>query len=313
MPGPVISKPSVFPDWVKPENASVFDPAYRTPIRALVKFLGLDDPQQIMAVGTALEPPGGEVGGILGQLAEKFPRLAKAIKAYHGSPHDFEKFSTEQIGTGEGAQVYGHGLYFAENEGVARSYRAALAQQGWTDRTAGEALYDHLAERGIKIGDKVPFGPNQTLYSREDLASGFGSGRFKMLDLSTGLQQAVTARMPKGKMYEVSIHADPEHFVDWDKPLAQQSPHVQAAAQRAGIQPGDLNDWHNDLHNGGDRALAAQGIPGIKYLDQGSRLTAVGTRNYVVFDDKLIDIMRKYGVLLPLTGAGAQAAQQEGR
>lgn len=35
----------------------------------------------------------------------------KGITAYHGSPHDFDKFSLEHIGKGEGAQAYGHGLY----------------------------------------------------------------------------------------------------------------------------------------------------------------------------------------------------------
>jgi hypothetical protein len=50
------------------------------------------------------------------------------FKAYHGSPHDFDKFSLSKIGTGEGAQAYGHGLYFAEKEGVAKSYRDALAK-----------------------------------------------------------------------------------------------------------------------------------------------------------------------------------------
>ena len=34
-----------------------------------------------------------------------------------------------RIGTGEGAQAYGHGLYFAGNEGVARSYRDALSSE----------------------------------------------------------------------------------------------------------------------------------------------------------------------------------------
>jgi hypothetical protein len=51
----------------------------------------------------------------------------KGIKAYHGSPHDFERFDLSKIGTGEGAQAYGHGLYFAESEGVAKAYREALA------------------------------------------------------------------------------------------------------------------------------------------------------------------------------------------
>ena len=53
-------------------------------------------------------------------------QVRKGIKAYHGSPYDFDRFSTEQIGTGEGAQAYGQGLYFAGNEDVARGYRDAL-------------------------------------------------------------------------------------------------------------------------------------------------------------------------------------------
>ena len=51
---------------------------------------------------------------------------AKGISAYHGSPYDFEKFDLTKIGTGEGAQAYGHGLYFAENPAVAEDYRKQL-------------------------------------------------------------------------------------------------------------------------------------------------------------------------------------------
>ena len=46
---------------------------------------------------------------------------------HHGSPHDFERFSTEKIGTGEGAAAYGWGLYFAENRKVAEGYHERLA------------------------------------------------------------------------------------------------------------------------------------------------------------------------------------------
>lgn len=42
--------------------------------------------------------------------------------AWHGSPHVFDRFSTDYIGTGEGAQSYGWGLYFTDKEGIARSY-----------------------------------------------------------------------------------------------------------------------------------------------------------------------------------------------
>lgn len=51
----------------------------------------------------------------------------QGIRAYHGSPHDFDAFDMSAIGTGEGAQAYGHGLYFAESEGVARSYKDNLS------------------------------------------------------------------------------------------------------------------------------------------------------------------------------------------
>jgi hypothetical protein len=44
--------------------------------------------------------------------------------------------------------------------------------------------------------------------------------------------------------------------------------------------------------------LGSLGLPGIKYFDAGSRvggmLSGNGTRNYVVFDDSLIDILNKY-------------------
>jgi hypothetical protein len=47
---------------------------------------------------------------------------------WHGSPHKFDKFDSGKIGTGEGAQMYGHGLYLAETPDVAKAYM--LANQG---------------------------------------------------------------------------------------------------------------------------------------------------------------------------------------
>jgi len=47
--------------------------------------------------------------------------------AYHGSPHIFDRFSLDKVGTGEGAQAFGWGLYFAGRKGVAKFYRDKLA------------------------------------------------------------------------------------------------------------------------------------------------------------------------------------------
>src|SRR5690606_4116404 len=46
---------------------------------------------------------------------------------FHGSPHSFERFSFDHIGTGEGAQVFGWGLYFAESRGTAAHYFSFLS------------------------------------------------------------------------------------------------------------------------------------------------------------------------------------------
>lgn len=47
--------------------------------------------------------------------------------AYHGTPHRFDEFSLENIGTGEGAQAHGWGLYFAGDKNVSEEYRKTLS------------------------------------------------------------------------------------------------------------------------------------------------------------------------------------------
>lgn len=53
-----------------------------------------------------------------------------SITAYHGSPYKFDKFSLEHLGRGEGAQLFGYGLYFADNKAVGDFYRKNLAKDG---------------------------------------------------------------------------------------------------------------------------------------------------------------------------------------
>jgi hypothetical protein len=56
------------------------------------------------------------------------PEAAKFHLAYHGSPHDFERFDVSKIGSGEGVQAFGYGLYFAGKREVAEHYRDKLSQ-----------------------------------------------------------------------------------------------------------------------------------------------------------------------------------------
>jgi hypothetical protein len=110
----------------------------------------------------------GETFGLLSPIgvAAKAPQIAAAaLKAqqnaaiprqmnpqmgaivYHGSPHKFDKFDSSKIGSGEGSQAYGHGLYVAESPDVARSYQAmanspARRQGGLTSIGQDQAVLD---------------------------------------------------------------------------------------------------------------------------------------------------------------------------
>ena len=49
--------------------------------------------------------------------------------AWHGSPHDFDEFDLGAIGTGEGNQAHGWGLYFAKKKSVSRNYQKVLSKR----------------------------------------------------------------------------------------------------------------------------------------------------------------------------------------
>jgi hypothetical protein len=241
------------------------------------------------------------------------------IVAYHGSPYSFDAFSTAKIDTGEGAQAYGHGLYFAENESVARSYRDAL-----TDSTIEGKKYDPYNALHVATAQVEESGSRAAAIKDIEKAvehdPGDPSGHFpRVLAILKSDRELPKIDIGSGSLYQVRINADPEQMLDWDKPLSEQ-PQVQAALNAHY----DKNGWehepdtktgaeiyHESLkdareYGGGNptenaTALFAEaGIPGIKYLDQGSRGAGDGTRNFVVFNEGDVQITHKNGEALSL-------------
>ncbi len=232
-----------------------------------------------------------------------------SFTAYHGSPHDFDKFDMSKIGSGEGAQAYGHGLYFADSENVAKAYRDQLSPDH-------NQYFANLYK--VNYGDGAAKAARQ--HGREDIATYIEA------------QARGDVKAP-GHMYQVRINADPNAFLDWDKPLSQQSEAVRktfsglpisdnlhgpakrtAEALKSGAYDDRMDGASLLAVLGGHRnaesatqSLREAGIPGIKYLDQGSRTAGEGSRNYVVFDDSLIEILKKYGLLAPGAAVGANA------
>ncbi len=119
-----------------------------------------------------------------------------------------------------------------------------------------------------------------------------------------------------GRMYEVQLHADPDEFLHWDKPLSEQHQRIQdffADPNGAVFKPNMTGaELYRLIDEPGTSAAAdamhRAGIPGIRYLDQGSRsATGKPTHNFVMFDPSLIEIARKYGVPGLIAGGAASA------
>jgi hypothetical protein len=303
-----------------------------------------------MMGGIAAPKPSGIVGSAGGKMAGEKGVAAGAavnaldnanvpgIRAYHGSPYDFDKFDMSKIGTGEGAQVYGHGLYFADNELTADWYRRSISKERLPDESLdfanrttidGNRRFDrkNMADVAAQEIDWALGDRDQTIrqimrdikLSKGDNPEYIARRKEVLKHLENGTE---TQFRSPGHTYEVNIKANPDDFLDWDKPLSQQSEKVrgileatgrsdaseayrQLANDRARAAVGGSNNYGDPDYRGASQALRDAGIPGIRYLDQGSRDAGNGTSNYVVFDDKLIEILRKYGLLGMAGGAAA--------
>lgn len=317
------------------------------------------------------------------------------IRAYQGSPHDFAaerlvrfpdgrteyivgqpdvlpdvpqgaevlqdfplgRMRMDKIGTGEGAQAYGHGLYAAEAEPTARGYRDALTDrassfrvenidmpkwilrgiEGSPDRAGTIAKYREDFQNRLLEAQKEAEGSHQPW-----LASGKISSAKDILAGLDALERGASLPHTSGRMYEVNIAADPKtDFINYDAPWEDQPQKVKEAFSYLAKNKPDGSDLARRI----EAPIFAQeasdrGVKGIQYLDAGSRGTVAPTikpkngkfevywgndpspvdtfatreaaeaaareidgrtRNYVVFDDKLISIIRKYGI------AGASA------
>lgn len=82
------------------------------------------------------------------------PNFKFAI-AWHGSPYVFNEFSTFEIGTGEGGQIHGWGLYFASERGVSDGYRKGLGNPRLEITMAGHRYTQDGLWLKDENGDKV--------------------------------------------------------------------------------------------------------------------------------------------------------------
>jgi hypothetical protein len=265
-----------------------------------------------------------EVAGLAKLIAEALLVDAKSagrkLRAYHSSPHDIEKFDMRKVGTGQGAQSYGHGMYFAESPAVSGQggayWNEFLNKFKGPEHSAAVAMkYSNFdREKAAALKRKIMM-QNAAFAATQSPEEQVWAKALQEQDQAT-LDMLQSDKPVLGpRTYEVDIEAHPDELMDWDAPLREQSPVVQERFRKMPGSKGrlDLADPDMDMGQlyrrgmipggyspkGTSEALDRAGIPGIKFLDQGSRLSddaASQTRNYVIFNDKLITIVKKYGI-----------------
>jgi GGDEF domain-containing protein len=285
------------------------------------------------ARGVAESPRGDS--GQAGSGPQRYPGEAGVTRlkqpAWHGTRHDFEKFSLHAMGSGEGDQVYGWGLYFAGNKQVAEFYRESLTR----------GLRPEIDGRDVNFGDDRELAASFVLNNgsrakalktvRQVLGQPNFAGdrpQFERLEkLLASKKRLPEATRPSGQVFHVDVPENHE-LLDYDKPLAEQPPGVVEALERAGlvkpeegtspeearspdryvVRPDGRHQSASSL-TGKDvyealvestgspekasKALDAAGIPGMRYLDEGSRNAKEGTHNYVVWREERIRVLNK--------------------
>lgn len=281
------------------------------------------EPSNLWELRKQMGPPAGYAdGGSVGN---------EGIDAYHGSPHDFDQFDISKLGTGEGAQAYGHGLYFAGNENVAKGYRNALSDtliypEGTPD------LEKRAGQMALTFSDNTPEGAIGWLGKFRNGAKHTSPA------LTPELIDAVSKRFssgdfrPGGHMYKVKLNVGPHELLDWDAKVSEQHPTVMQKIQQFFPDGVPTTKQYGEMVKGGDlyqmvleragsimhrpkldaagvptglpggtperlaKYLLSQGIKGIRYRDAGSRNMTDGdpTHNYVIFHHDHVKVTEKY-------------------
>ena len=265
-----------------------------------------------------------ERGGMGAEMLQGMSRgTVSPLDVYHGSPHKFDRFDASKIGTGEGAQAYGHGIYTAESKGVGAEYAKVLAspRNRVMDNLGVYIEPSPMGDGMWRLGKSSEIGrmigttgdatqgitdyqfPNVAAAVRYAKKNGFLSKNEKPLLTEIADERNYnpvrSASQMQDSTYNQLIASDPGNLykvdlpdkkiarmLDWDKPLSEQPDFVKnTLINDMGIDDnwatvsGDSSGGalYNSMvkEYGSPEAVSAalmdQGIPGIKYLDEGSR------------------------------------------
>ena len=317
--GPTAPAPGLM-QGIQPVNRRMTAPEIENYARALVRA-GVDELRRAIQG----EPSQADRVAIIDAAYQLNPAMAETVarqtvtlfqEAWHGTPYRFDRFTTEKIGSGEGAQSYGWGLYFAGEKATAEFYRQKLSTH--------KELED-IQPQLQRLAFQLDAAKVKSYLSTEDMAA--DQPRIQKLQdeydrLLMRKARLMTGKELAGQTYKVEIPDD--GYLLWDRPLGEQ-PRVRDAIKRIYDRfPPDptaiaidnqtglyaykklaqllghdythktfAGEWTSRIldDKAASLALRDEGIGGIKYLDQLSRDKGEGSYNYVIFDDEAVRIL----------------------
>lgn len=254
-------------------------------------------------------------------------------KAYHGSPYTFDHFDLGAIGTGEGAQVHGWGLYFAQDKQIAKSYKDTLSQDMYGDNDLMfneealnklySTLYSTLSDKAHTEADydKLSVIENILITHTEDDVLNNSDEMFDAEAVKWWKNQReiyLNKEYKESSLFEVDIPED-DVLLDEKRNINEQPKKVQQAVRKMyrslGYKTSALKyvtgkEFYDTVaaEKGGQKEASKfinkHGIKGITYDGRNDG------KCFVVFDDKAIQIINRYNQEHKGAYAGAYDADQ---
>ena len=204
-------------------------------------------------IGQMIDLPGPSLPG-----GKRRPTMAE-LDVYHGTPHTFDpeegaplgRFRSSKIGTGEGAQVYGYGLYLAESPEVAEGYRVQLSYDPEKMRVNGKQInevYSAIERNAARMPPSKAGVEYEKMELLEQLMTNDSLNKVakRAAEMSPETAQWFEKQVKPtfetyGRNYKVDLpDAKIEQMLDWDKPLAEQPKSVRKAIADVGVTPESL-------------------------------------------------------------------------
>jgi hypothetical protein len=211
------------------------------------------------SVGSRAQPADTSRRFLLPGDVEMIGPTSFSIGAWHGTRAKVDKFRSRYIGTGEGNQMFGHGLYFAERKRLAEHYRDILSQEflldgevwiaGGREGPAATKARSTISRAGMAIiNEYIDQGVERVMY---ELLKPKNNIDATTLDNVREVLERITESTNKGNLYQVELMLEQEDLLDWDKRLDEQGEKIRQLAREFMLTlPERVQEELDDFFNG---------------------------------------------------------------